>query len=86
MEALSEITVASSLCLKPFKPLILMFCLLLKDVSEPGGLIEDVDGVTKEVVSLVTFSEGLGTILETETWELQPTFFSLGPGLSFLRP
>ena len=63
-----------------------MFCLLLKDVSEPGGLIEDVDGVAKEVVSLLAFSEGLGTILETDTWELQPTFFSLGPGLSFLRP
>ena len=56
------------------------------DVSEPGGLIEDVDGVAKEVVFLLTFSEGLGTILETAMWELQSTFFSLGHGLSFLRP
>ena len=35
------------------------------DISEPGALIEDVGGVAKEVVSLLTFSEGLGTILET---------------------
>ena len=63
-----------------------MFCLLLTDVSEPGVLTEDADGVAKEVVSLLTFSEGLGTILETATWELQSTFFLLGPGLSFLRP
>ena len=60
-----------------------MFCLLLMDVSEPGALIEDVGGVAKEVVSLLTFSEGLGTILETAMWGLQST---LGPGLSFLRP
>ena len=86
MEALSEIPVASSLFLKPSKPLILMVYLLLMDVSEPGGLIEDVGGVTKEVVSLLTFSEGLGTVLETAMWELQSTFFSLGPGLSSLRP
>ena len=86
LEALSVIPVASSLCLKPSKPLILMFCLLLTDVSEPGGLTEDVDGVAKEVVSLMTFSEGLGTILETAMWKLQSTFFLLGPGLSFLRP
>ena len=65
--------------------LILTFCLLLTDVSEPGGLIEYVDGVAKEVVSLLTFSEGLGTILETAMWELQSAFFSLGPGLPFLR-
>ena len=38
-----------------------MFCLLLTDVSEPGRLTEDVDSVAKEVVSLLTFSEGLGT-------------------------
>ena len=63
-----------------------MFCLLLMDVSEPGGLIEDVGGVAKEVVSLLRFSEGLGTMLETTIWELQSTLFSLGPGLSFLRP
>ena len=42
-----------------------MFCLLLTDVSEPGVLTEDADGVAKEVVSLLTFSKGLGTILET---------------------
>ena len=55
------------------------------DVSEPGGLTEDVGGVTKEVISLLIFSEGLGTILETAMWELQSTFFLLDPGLSFLR-
>ena len=55
------------------------------DVSEPGGLTEDVDGVAK-VVFILTFSEGLGTILETAMWELQSTFISLGPGLAFLRP
>ena len=49
------------------------------DESEPGGLIEDVGGVVKEVVSLLTFSEGLRTIHETATCHL-------GPGLSFLRP
>ena len=86
MEGLSEVPVVSRLCLKPPKLPILMFCLLLTDVSEPGGLIEYVDGVAKEVVSLLTFSEGLGTILETAMWELQSTFFSLGPGLPFLRP
>ena len=41
------------------------------DVSEPAGLIEDVDGVANEVVYLMTFSEGLGTILGTVTWELK---------------
>ena len=41
------------------------------DVSEPAGLIEDVDGVANEVVSLMTFSEGLGTILGTVMWELK---------------
>ena len=61
LEVPSEIPVASSLCLKLSKPLILMFCLLLMDVSEHGGLIEDVGGVVKEVVFLLTFSEGLGT-------------------------
>ena len=45
-------------------------------------LIEDVGGV----VSLLPFLEGLGTILETAMWELQSTFFSLGPEISFLRP
>ena len=49
------------------------------DVSEPGGLIEDVGDVVKEVVSLLTFSEELRTIHETATCRL-------GPGLSFLRP
>ena len=62
-----------------------MFCLLLTDVSEPGGLTNDVDGVTKEVVSLLMFSEGLGTILETAMWELKSTFFSLGPRLSSFK-
>ena len=56
------------------------------DLSDPGHLIEDVSGAAKEVVSLLIFSEGWGTILETAMWELQSTFFSLGPGLSFLRP
>ena len=56
------------------------------DVSEPDGLIEDVGGVAKEVVSLLKFSEGLSTILETAMWKVQLTFFSLGPELSFLRP
>ena len=62
-----------------------MLCLLLTDGSDLGGLIKHVDGVAKEVVSLLTFLEGLGTILETTMWELQSIFFSLGPGLSFLR-
>ena len=44
------------------------------------------DGVAKEAVSLLTFSEALGTILDTAMLELQSTFFSLGPGLSFSRP
>ena len=38
------------------------------------------------MVSLVTFLEGFGTVFETAMWEQQSTFFSLGPGLSFLRP
>ena len=60
-----------------------MFHLLLMDISDPGGLIEDVGGVAKEVVSLSTFSEGLGTILETGMWKLQSALFSLDLGLSF---
>ena len=48
------------------------------DASEPGGLIEDVGGVAKEMISLLTFSEGLGAILETAMWELQSALFSLG--------
>ena len=56
LEALSEIPAASSLCLKTSKLLILMFCLLLMDLSDPGHLIEDVSGVAKEVVSLLIFS------------------------------
>ena len=71
MEALSELSVASNICPKPSKPLILFLCVLLMDVSEPAGLIEDVDGVANEVVYLMTFSEGLGTILGTVTWELK---------------
>ena len=35
------------------------------DVPEPGGLIEDIGIVAKEVVSLLAFLEMLGTILET---------------------
>ena len=62
-----------------------MFCLLLMDVSEPGGLIEDLGGVAKEVVYLLTFSEGLVTILETTMWKLESIFFSLAPRLFFLR-
>ena len=62
-----------------------MSFLLLTDVSDLGRLIEDVDGIAKEVVSLLTFLEGLGTILETNMWELQSIFFSLGPELTFLR-
>ena len=42
--------------------------------------------MAKEVVSLLPFSEGLGTIFEAAMWELQSTFISLGAGLSFLRP
>ena len=86
MESLSEIPVSSSLCLKLAKPLILMFCSLLMDVSDPGGSKEDVGGVVKEVISLLTFSKGLDAILETAMWELQSTFFMLGPELSFLKP
>ena len=56
------------------------------DVSEPVGLTEDVDGVAKEAVSLLKFSEGLRIMLETAMWELQSALFLLGPGLSFLRP
>ena len=54
-------------------------------MPEPGGLIEDMGIVAKEVVSLLAFLEMLGTILETAIWELQSTFFSLGPRLCFLR-
>ena len=56
------------------------------DVSDPGGSIEDVGDVVKEVISLLTFSEGMDAILETAMWELQSTFFMLGPELSFLKP
>ena len=86
LQALSETPVASSLCLKLSKSLTLMFCLLLMHASEPGGLIEDLGGVVKEVVSLLRFSDGLGTILETTMRELESTFFSIAPGLFFLRP
>ena len=86
LEHISEIPPASSLCLKPSKLLILMICLLLMDVSEPGGLIEDVGGVAKEIVSVLTFSEKLGTVPEIAIWQLQSTFFLFGLGISFLRP
>lgn len=65
LEALSEINASSNLGLKPSKPLILMICSLLMDVSNPGGSTEDVGGVVKEMVSLLTLSEDLGTIFET---------------------
>ena len=55
------------------------------DVSKPGGFIEDVGVVTKEVVSLLTFSEVLSTILDTAMWELQSTLSSLVSELSVLR-
>ena len=55
------------------------------NVSELGGLIEVVVGEIKEEISLLTFSEGLGTIPETVLRELQLTFFSPCLGLSFLR-
>lgn len=42
-----------------------MICSLLMDVSNPGGSTEDVGGVVKEMVSLMTLSEDLGTIFET---------------------
>ena len=56
------------------------------DISEPDGLIEDMGSVAKEVISLLTFSERSLTILGTALWELKSTFFSLGLGISFLRP
>lgn len=65
LEALSEINASSNLGLKPSKPRILMICSLLMDVSNPGGSTEDVGGVVKEMVSLLTLSEDLGTIFET---------------------
>ena len=52
-----------------------MFCLLLMDVSDPGGSIEDMGCVVKEMVSLLKFSEGLRTIPDTAKWEPQTTFF-----------
>ena len=60
--------------------------MLLTVAYELGDLIEDVDGVAKQMVSLLTFSEGLGTIPETSMWELKSTLFSVVPGLSFLKP
>ena len=44
--------------------------------------MEDLGGVVKEVVSLLTSSQGLGTILETVMWELQSAFFLPRPWLS----
>ena len=60
--------------------------MFLMGVFDPNGSIEDVGGVVKEVVSLLTFSEGLGIILGTAIWELQSTLFLLGPALFFLKP
>ena len=48
-----------------------MFCLLLMDVSDPGGSTEDMGGVIKKMLSLLKFSEGLGTIPETAMSETQ---------------
>ena len=42
-----------------------------------GGSTEDVGGVVKEVVSLLTLSEMLGTVPETVMWESQPHSFYL---------
>ena len=62
-----------------------MICSLLMDVSNPGGSTEDVGGVVKEMVSLLTLSEDLGTIFETAVWEPQSTYFLLGPELSLIK-
>ena len=63
-----------------------MFCLLLMKASDHGGSTEDAGGVVKEVVSLLTLSEMLGTVPETVMWESQPAFFLLGHDISFLKP
>ena len=55
------------------------------DVSDPGGSVEDVACVVKEVVSLLTLSKGFGAILETSMWGLQSTFF-FSLELPFLKP
>lgn len=54
-----------------------MFCLLLMKAFDHGGSTEDVGGVVKEVVSLLTLSEMLGTVPETVMWESQPHSFYL---------
>ena len=54
-----------------------MFCLLLMKASDHGGSTEDAGGVVKEVVSLLTLSEMLGTVPETVMWESQPHSFYL---------
>ena len=54
------------------------------DASDPGASTEDVLGVVKEHISLVTFSERFGTTLEVGMREPRPRFFVLGPSLSFL--
>lgn len=42
-------------------------------------------GVVKEVVSLLTLSEMLGTVPGTVMWESQTAFFLLGHDISFLK-
>ena len=58
---------------------MLMFC-LSGDSVNGGGI------VVKDKVFLLTFSEELGTRLETSTWEAQLTSFLPGSHLSFLKP
>ena len=57
LEVLCEIPVSNNFCLKPSKPLILMFCLSSDSIK--GGCI-----VMKEEVFLLTFSEEL-----VPTWD-----------------
>ena len=40
----------------------------------------------KEVVCLLTFSEGFGATIETAMWEPQSTLFLLSPELFFSKP
>ena len=57
-----------------------MFYLLLMDVFEPDGLIEDLGGVGKRHgFSIDIFRRG--RYHTWAMWELQPPFFSLGTGL-----
>ena len=47
------------------------------DVSDPDGSIEDADGVVKEEISLMTFSEWLGTTLKVAMRKPHLRFFVL---------